>query len=1728
MARKRPARSRASEFKSQQRKSWVRFITKISLFVVPILVGSVWLVLFLLRSGQTLPIMVLDYEADKENRLTDQVWNKVGFLLTGESDKIVLAQDSNGQLTPGGPNNDVVVVFSDLLGSARSLGEGESPVACIFKPSTAEEHRTHAYRGLLNNETAAELKQWVPVEDYLKTIVQGVKDKSKVNPNVRGKIIIVLDVDHPDLPARLPPQANEFISLCKKQWARSQAELNEEFDVFVWLSHSEGQKSYYDSSYDLVDSIFKRRFEFGITGDVLNLKNRKSKRDIYYSDLKRYMLQWVQSDSDVHKLAQTPSFLEPAGELDFAMLRLKDSAKASAKVGAIFDYPARKKELQNGMEDLDSLWGRYESVKRNAGWTLENPLLSQRATMLLLQLERLWFVGRAESTLFSDLHGELQSILETETTIQPVKHTAYDGWAAAANKNFDSFDLTNWLPAPPLAEGEELPLAEEIAAKKVEKERKETVEQWQSTNSDWAGAMGLWVAIRDAKDDDVTLSNIAVALSQISDGQRYVSHADSAEGLSKICWNEIAYLERLVGELRWPTDENERKEFGELVQLSIKNRDLANEFAAKLAPALTLEFKQAFGEYENRRRVLEDRLFANDFVVGQKSLKSELRELQREYEKLLKRHEDLKREFERLQSALISAPHDLRYAMESLAVQAQSGAEKDRRVRIAEFASWSRGGSDGEEGFQTAWNSLCGNQTLELVLKRADDSTIDQGEYTTRFEALRRKGFSTANSSGESEAQTKAQTKGLATNPYVDNETFNRWIVETGNQPSNAMKVADGNLLARRLLLWPGFELSQREAARDGLTTMKVETSGRTDETEANKDLDFANAEISQQLVETLRDQPMNLMTASNASIPFSEPNADFFSDVAFGAHRLLIKRSEDQTTENVLIAINDFRSEKSDFDFNRVANDLWATPPTNTDNFVNSALRNHRSLTFVRVDNIHGRMETIEKLRTNWETKCKASWKFRSDSVREFGENFQRWKWKQNQQKAFNQPLVEPIQSAENDGNSFTFSLSPKERNYNTIFRGNFDLENQWLEHRRVSGNKLWVYLRGHLADVDVVQRVADRESVPFDIDMQNRNLSGAKLIVKRAKLGPISGHITLVIDCSGSMVSKSGNRMTFAKQQVNQFLERISKRGDISVSLVAIGLVENWNPKKDGGNWDYKNESDFPSWERVKKPTDPSTAPKSRDVFVYEDQEKIVNKNTLPGLKKAINELQAFGETPILAGLDKALSLSSGGLGRPNLIVLLTDGFEFGNRGREPDQIYAPMDESLYGRIKQKQAEVGGELVVFNFLSSSIGVYFKSIIDAGVTASEIETRIEKIKSLATIKANASDTTLEAFLSGLLPQPVVFFEGDGMKMIERQIKLGIDARDAGKSEAEQGTMAVIGLSSNDRPEKWSAGVKFRQREMGRAAESFAKPPSKWNSNARIEGNELLEFQYDPFSPSFELSTGIIQQPKEVEVSTPSGGMALLVGETKQRNRKPEFEVRAKDGNKLTPAVAMAFVTFSQSGNPKDTVLLQDINFKQQIRSNVHPLEFGEFQNAHRRATFDSRKPVDMRLHLVRSFPAQFWSKVMFDDEDVWSMTSANRKQNINRRDYVSLANYLPKSRPFSDYKISVRRDNNQTETADYWVKIESVDKDVPLDRWLIQVLNEDGEIERGINQQSRRRYVFRELSDGTRELAYIQHRFRIVKNELTGSKAFFGFAHLDEVEKDAAKVDYQNHFDGK
>lgn len=1470
MTRKKPNRSRIQQYKSQRKKSWIAFLAKLSFFFVPIIAGTIWLALYIIGLGGGLPILVLDLDAPSESGPPNQAFKRISYGKSNSPRGIELPE----KIEFGGPDNNVLVVFNDLLGSTN---EDLEPI--VFVPSNLEEHQTQAYRGLLRAELpvndSGETTRWRPFADYVTQLIDGVVANAKL-PADTANVILVFDIDHPDLPGRLPPQANRFIEQALAAWNAPSginaklAESHVNLRVHLWLSHSPGQMSYYDSAPKMVESFFKRRFELGIAGDVKSMTD-SSPRDILYSDLKNYLKKWVESDSRNHKLAQSPLFLEPDGFEDFKILRTSFLKKVAAS-GDLFLHPSV--EGQRIMRDrqansaLDELWLEFEKAKSDQAWSRENPLAVQRANMLLTQMEKLWYVARDRTQLFDELDLALKELLKSQTTIDPVKHTL---WDAAYDMETDStFDL-NWIDgalieadsvggvsrtqgASESSDSPEAAIADaEKRAADRRKESRAAIEQWKLANTSPEAAVQIWRAVMaDAK---LTPARIAVALTALDDHQKYVQRSetiDDASDLASVHWNEIGYLQRLANpkEMLWPNDQATQTNLRKLVLQSLRLRDQANRFAATCVPALAKKFAAEFQQIENLRRHCEDRLFAQqlDAIRTDKPsppLSRAMLDCSVALNKLQGRHDSLRDAYLLIQEQLTLAPHEVRYALESLAVRSQL-----EPGTVAEF----RQQNLSEQGWLERWTEL-GRHTIGQLTERADaeDEIARLVRVTTQFASLRANVFASG---------SRLATSGngiedfFAADPVTDQVKF---------EDVDSLNAADGNLLGRRLLGWPGLDLQTRKRIRNGLATEKVDLGGSTAESQPDqtleKSLDAVKSQkAARELAGLLADPAFASLqlerqgssqpdadsaialppqstadAADNEQAEFEPADEDYLIEVAFEAHRLPVS-IEDETAINVAMAINDYRSIKSDIDFQRVKKDLVATPAAGQSGagapFVLAALRNHQSLIDSRVANQLAELGRQPKLlMQRWQRGGKQSWPAAIGEIESFCKNFGQFKWIRESGIALNSSIAQRLLDERDQ--DMVFSVSPDGR---MVRPATFKTSSYELEFPSLQTRQLEIYLRGHRQSLAVLPPEAPLASIEDDIALNIENVPGAELKVIRDQDGAITGQITFVIDCSYSM---GRNRMEKAKRDVKLFLQDISNRGDIAVSLFAIGPSKRWDPA-------------------AKRYVDPRPvqaawrAVTDSDVWSYDKNGTRVDRRTVRAFEEAIDRLECYGETPILAGLDKALEDIALQTDRGQLVVLMTDGFEFVTKDRgtafEPIAVArgaASSDEAPstpLERIKKAIAAENTELVVFSFLSDTIANTFGGMIknsQGQITEGMIKQRVQMIGDLARIKKQANETNLSDFLKALLPTPFVFFDGNIGTEAERRV---MTREKPVESFSQDQVMATLRLAADERPITWSTGVRFKQQSTNMAAKSFSKDSSIWSSSVRIAGNQHLEY----------------------------------------------------------------------------------------------------------------------------------------------------------------------------------------------------------------------------------------------------------------------------------------------
>ena len=232
--------------------------------------------------------------------------------------------------------------------------------------------------------------------------------------------------------------------------------------------------------------------------------------------------------------------------------------------------------------------------------------------------------------------------------------------------------------------------------------------------------------------------------------------------------------------------------------------------------------------------------------------------------------------------------------------------------------------------------------------------------------------------------------------------------------------------------------------------------------------------------------------------------------------------------------------------------------------------------------------------------------------------------------------------------------------------------------------------------------------------------------------------------------------------------------------------------------------------------------------------------------------------------------------------------------------------------------------------------------------------------------------------------------------------------------------------------------------------------------------------------------------------------------------RKPYFEIVSAEADQLTPAPQLAIVEYREATDSNRRLLLQDFNLREQVSSNVHPIEFPQFQDELRRAEFGPR-PLEMRFKILRTIPVQLWSKIRFTEQNDQQVSNDQQTLALKPGDFASVNELLPKNGKFGDYQITMRRSGKETEYATYTIRVESDQQ--PLDRWIINVVGADNQIDDLVTKRVDRRYVYRDDGRGRKQLIRIEHDFRINKNELRNAKVFFGFAHVDEL-NDATSMD--------
>lgn len=1655
--------SRRQRFQARQRNTWLAFLGKVMLFFLPAAFLTWWLIVTVLMQGKQLDILVLDLDPSHgssgsstadSSPLTVKNYGREG----NNDDGFIQLPES---IRFGGPDKNALLVFNDLLGSARRIDRAGNKVPCVFVPIDKEQHLNYALNGIPVDETD---NQWKPFDAYVRDLASQLAGKS----GGKKKVILVLDVDHPDLAGRLPPQVNPFIELCRNMWDEDlrddlAEEFGEELELHIWLSHDYGQKSYFDSNPKQVESIFKHRFEIGLSGDIFNWvsKQYNGRHDVGYNDLKEYLRTYVIKDAKLHGLSQTPVFLEPKIAENFTLLRYVNVSEAGS--GSIFNYPQRK----NGNQ-LDALWEDFATAKRQYNWEIENPLAVQQANVLLLQMERLWYEGKTESLLFAGLKGKLEHRLRSRLTIEPVVHSLRDAEAAELRSSIDIEQVTlpdlpkEWLV--PIEVSADATEEERKTAEGKSDERKKEIARWSDSHTDWKPALKLWQILLE---EPVQNGKYRLMIGQGLDLLTKPSQrSPSVSSLAKIEFNELAYLERIHKDLVWKEKEQELEQFEEIVKLSLNVRDESNRFVSELLPVLVQEFEDDFAELESKRRRLEDRLFAHD---GIGDLSSKFRDLLSDYQNLTTNKNQFKNRFQKAQASLVNSSHELRHLIETTA----SGSDERNAEWIEKFDVSVQSLAKQEFGrFKDA-------QSL-TSLPLQDESLQTLAESTDSAESLKA-----------------------------------------------SLDVFDGNLVGRRLLFWPALDLDKRKAVREGLADNKIERD--------NAKLDAISSELAagDGLSELELTSLTKMMDSKHDNdIDWIDAQESKLLRLASSSSRLpFYNKLESKLQQDLLKFINQFHSKKSDLEFHRVASDLWGTgiggdSSQGEQAFVEVALTRHLSgiteaLNDLCKSTADQRLHSLrEETASVWQKTIQSNWQPRKEEVKEFSKGFGFWKWDGSDvnssiEVCYSEPMLEPFKAEFNRSTEFDRNvgmiLSVQSQTDDRPLVGSSEVKmsetRAWFEvpeDNAAAGKDLSVYLRGHryLVEDQRQQRPAPK-TVPTTF-VYDKGIKGTRLIIDRAPDSEIEnplGEVSILLDCSGSM---DGSRIAKVKDYVKSFLDSAAKRKDIKVSLYAFGA--SYFTNKSGGEEGFKikpDTSNLSRYERINELDDVWRYPRS--------DAELLDAASVDGFLAAVDDLQAYGETPIVAALDLALKEKRD---LPQLTVLLTDGCEFTKK--PGDRMHLPFDsgDSRLMKVQQKLESGSSTLVIFNMASPDDK---KEAIASGIR--DYDRRVGLINRLSEhMKSSGGNklSLLEEFLKGVLPKPGVtrnpVFEA-GYDIVRDENGIGLRQE--------------IQLGPNDRPDRpWELKLRFEPPE--KSIRAFKKEPVDWKTNCRNFGNEVLQFRYDPFADTFYLATDWNQSQEEDKELTLTSGQRLGV-RNESKDDKPRISLASLDGRQLTPAPALTWLELNESEDR--SLLVQDFSLLRQGpgRSNVHTILFPEIQKVLEDRTLVGRNAkLSMKLFWLERLQKDAWTLVdvsRIDDEGA-SIQIGGTSLKVQETKPVRIDDSLTRDE-FREFDFEISRRNLPSKKFSITLAISSPSGQ-PLDRWLVQLLDREGnEPHRTCRRKINRTYGLRESAKGANKLLKLTHEF-ILDSEAFKEGAVLGIANLDEIKKaykDLPTVEFPDAF---
>ena len=1646
--------NRKKDFRKRRRDSWLRFLRTVGPFAIATIIIGTVIIRYMPPTRSAIPVVYVGFdgsEEDAEMRLAQP-----SLLLERLSE---LGDKSD---LWGGVERNALILFCDVVGSTgNTTGQGEPLVPEVFVPASRDE-----FVKCLFDEAGS--GTWKPAFKYLNDITTQLSASSQSGK--KYYLVIALNVFHPDGPGGMPPQFNRFAKLLKEQWKNKIKDV-ENVDLTLFLSHDYGQRNYQHSDPENIGSHFKRNFELFLQGKGAELSNLNEITLDRLNDPRQGLAQSVAESAARHEVIQTPVMLR-IGD-DFGDPVRLCTPVEGPEVGKYFVYRSRN----DIPKKVAVWWSKLREKVNHRHWAIENPLDLQRASLLCLQFERLWFTGR-EPKAGSEIETKLDEILFSEQTVRSTEQNLYEIQSESAAQGDGGFNQID-----------DNPFRLEWLRKSPEGNADAQLLSWQGKigSNYHRAAFEVWQAL--VKADRL-------------DKQTLIAAADLLSGSSydSMLTNEIVFLRRLATELP-------HYEFGasfeRAIRETIKVHDISNQFAARLNPVLLSEFQEAFEDLENERRVLEDKLFALDDPKETSSNSSTgnwtkgIPIVGEKYKDQLKQHDDLLEEIKAFNSRLIEAPHAFRFAIEVLS------NNEDTEFSVESIESYSN-----------LWSGITTNDSLK-------EQAEGIAEKVTQLEDAHRLLY--------------------GSDARLDVYKADKVVVDNIQDVSTGAR----NTSERLLLNWPsGFSVGAGSASEDDLAEGRrtarqilngsaIEEAGKasvksaSQEYEKVKDL-AANGLLAADsrpllpMVRRVHEQRVNrlkeltgwpLLAASAKSTHLNWP-VDLGSD------------QPDSAAGAIVEAINEFHYEKSDFQFRRILSDFWGTD-INGKPYVDAALQQHDDK--VSRDIVEFEFDLAAKKK--WK-RAGAGFVEKSDELDSWSEarenlirstrsafgdyNF----WKNRDKKntsTVDELLLDPnippterfrsfVESEYFAGNRFLLSIrTPLQGSVKckTASPQQPDGEQVAWIYRKFDENRKRerdLYLRGWKIRKELPDYKIKGESSSIVISSKVKQTETPRLkfqygASKRQKT------ISFLIDCSLSMKTREMNKLDDVKKQLSDVVGKLLQRNDINIRLYAFGATKQVKTKKNDngenvvdnqsdGKIRYKTKDEWVHWTKeglgkipgLKYPGDDSD---DWDVIRYSGGNKVDQLND------AIGELAPYGETPLFPAQYLAQKMSRA---EPNqFFVVMTDGIDFISgrqiNGKAPTtlepeykwDVLADKIEAL--RLKDNTVE-------FNYASSP---------EESVKGNSLDINIRKLNRFRELVSDSrlGNESLADFLDRLFPNPVLEGNYDNSKpLLTHQLDFDnkVDQLRVGKYRkmVDQWNLRIT-----------SSG-KFNLDQ-----------PAGWDSSVPLSGNESLDFLYSPdgqlvliqpepgFGPKKQIQGVDVEFREEIGYSDLMPDFDVYV--------RPAFDFWSAE-NKLTPSPVFAFISCTSPTGKQ--LLLQDYNETPiQTVSNQRQIVFSELSSTLlERLGFGPQTALQLNLQRSRKMPS--WH--LFEFFDPGQRFKFFDKQNdlalaLQSEDDLKIENVL--GNESGDYQIQVRFDEIEGyREYTFSVSRKNPGSDIPLDCWLIQVLDENGRRNGKAFLENKsdpspieRIYKF----DPDQKLEMVQHRFAFENSPSEkfndGKKGFFG-----------------------